>query len=143
MMAKARSESVREKTMENLLSESEKVREIMKNIKARMRRTTEEEIVAGLIEQNVQEKIDDMSLTVQPDTVRAKLYTYFDTTWSLLQQIRLNSLAGLDSGTITEDQFEIRIAATAKVWEERLKDGIKRFGADLVGEVINANQNIS
>lgn len=143
MMAKARSESQREKTMENLLSESQKVQEIIKNLKARMKRSTQEEVAAGFIEQEIAHAVEIPSVDKQRESKETRVATYFDSLWSLLQQTRARALTDLDSGNITEEQFEIRIAGTAKVWEERLKDGIKKFGAELVSKAINENPNIS
>lgn len=142
-MAKTRSESERERTMETLLSESQKVREIVGRLKERMKRATKEEIAAGYIEQDVTQEIENPAVTEQSDVREEKIATYFDSLWSFLQQTRIQALADLDSGLITEEQFEIRIAATAKVWEDRLKAGIKDFGAELVGKVLNENPNIS
>ena len=145
MMKRARGESQRERTMENLLSESQEVREIMSKLKERMKRTTQEEIVAGYIDQEVTQEIGNPAAVDQQELEfeEEKVFVYFDRLWSLLQRTRIQALTDLDTHTISAQQFEIRIAATAKVWGDRLNEHIKKFGAELVSKVISKNPNIS
>lgn len=144
MMQDARRDAEVERLKEDLLSQSEQVQEIMRKLKERMKKTTQEEVVAGLIEQDPKlQEIEIPSPIETHESLETKIASYFDSLWSFLQKVRMDALTDLDSGFITEQQFEVRIAGTAKVWEERLKDGIKKFGAERVSKILSENENIS